>query len=377
MTKLPFNENIYRILLSAPVKTANYTRAEILSNGQIFQASLYTKTQVFHKNLQKDEVPAFVEEHLGNTFSQYTAWDGQREYSAKITKKVKMLTTSKPSQKPPELASNNFNRQKNHIIQEGAKIPALVEMGVFSKTYKIVMYDKFQQINRFLELLWDETKTLAPGTMINIIDFGCGKSYLTFLVYHYFVEIRGLEANICGLDLNEDVIKTCQAAAEKYGHKSLTFRLGDIGKQAAPPLEQWGKPGSFNIIISLHACDTATDHALANAVKWEADLICAVPCCQHELRNQMKPRNMQIFSEYGIIEERIASLATDAIRAKILEHMGYKAQIIEFTDMGHTPKNLLIRARRATANPKALGQVQKAIEEFGFRPTLMQLLGIY
>ncbi|MCL2373278.1 MAG: SAM-dependent methyltransferase [Defluviitaleaceae bacterium] len=293
MNNLPFNDDIYRVLLSAPVKKADgYTRAEILSNGQAFQASLYTKTQVFHKNLQASEVLAFIESHLGENFAQYTAWDGQREYSARVTKKGKLLTTSKACAQAAMLASEDFNRRKNHIISEGAQIPALVDMGVFSKTYKVAMYDKFQQINRFLELLADETKQMAAGARVNIIDFGCGKSYLTFLVYHYFVEMRGLHANICGLDLNEDIIQTCRAAAEKYGHKRLTFQRGDIGQQPAPPLQSWGEPGSFNIVISLHACDTATDHALANAVKWQADLICAVPCCQHELRNQMKPSKL-------------------------------------------------------------------------------------
>ena len=379
MKELPFNENVYKIILSAPVNS-EYTRAEIIANGEKYQASMFTQKQVFHKNLKKSEVRAFVEKLLGSAFSQYTAWDGKREYSARLTKKGKLLTISKASNQQPvnNFKGDTFNKQKNHIIQEGERIPALVDMGVFTKEYKIAaqMHDKFQQINRFIELIADETKNLSTSMPINIIDFGCGKSYLTFLVYYYFTEIRKLPVNICGLDLNESVIESCTKAAKKYGYDSLYFKLGDIGKQDAPPISGWGKAETFNIVISLHACDTATDYALFNAVKWEADLICAVPCCQHELRSQMKPRTLDIFSDYGIIEERIASLATDAIRAKLLEYVGYKAQIIEFTGIEHTAKNLMIRARRGKKNPQALASVQKILSEFSFEPTLLKLLNI-
>ena len=381
---LPFNPNIHKIILSAPVKThpQGYHRGEIIFNGEKYQASLFTKTQVFHKNLLPGEVEAFVLELLGAAFSQYTAWDGTKEYAARVTKKGKLLTTAKAANVPPAqgFKGGTFNKQKNHIIQEGEAIPALVDMGVFTKEYRVAaqMHDKFQQINRFIELIDDETKKIPPGTVVNVIDFGCGKSYLTFLVYHYFTKIRQLPVNICGLDLKESVINTCNQAAEKYGYHSLRFALGDIGKQDAPPLEGWGN-GAFNMVISLHACDTATDYALYNAIRWEADLICAVPCCQHELRGQMKPDAIDILSAYGIIEERFAALATDAIRAKLLEYMGYKAQIIEFTDLAHTAKNLMIRARRGSRpkqNPAALASVQKIMKEFAFEPTLMQLLKI-
>jgi len=374
-----FNPNIYKIVLSAPTKTATYTRAEIIKNGEKFQANLFTQKQVFHKNMASGDVLAYIEGLLGTEFMQYTAWDGTREYSARITKKGKVLTSSKAVANQPKadcFIGSSFNKQKNYIIKEGEHIPVLQDMGIFTKENKIAaqMHDKFQQINRFIELIADETKKIESE--INIIDFGCGKSYLTFLVYHYFTAIRRLPVNICGLDLNESVIATCTQAAQKYGYQSLTFILGDIGKQDAPPLTSWGKPESFNIVISLHACDTATDHALYNAIQWKADLICAAPCCQHELRNQMKAQNLDIFSDYGIIEERVAALATDAIRAKLLEHMGYNTQIIEFTSLEHTAKNLLIRAKRATTNPKALAQIQKLTAEFNFAPTLTKLLGV-
>ncbi|MCL2578007.1 MAG: SAM-dependent methyltransferase [Defluviitaleaceae bacterium] len=373
-----FNEKIFKIVLSKPVKNVSYERIEIVRNTQKYQASSYTKKQVFHSNHDTQSVREFISEHFGVLFLHYTAWDEEFEYSARVSKKGKVLATRRKSQtSPPEnLAENSFNRQKNHIIREGENIPALVDMGVFTKELKVAapMWDKFQQINRFLELIADETDKLKPETTVNIIDFGCGKSYLTFLVYHYFTQIKNLRTNICGLDSNTEIVKKCTSAAEKYSYESLIFREGDIESQYAPPLENWGAPDSFNIVISLHACDTATDHALFNAIKWQADLICAVPCCQHELRNQMNPQTLKIFAEYGIIKERIASLATDAIRAKLLEIHGYKAQIIEFTAMEHTAKNLLIRARKISHKNKSTDELQKILHEFSFEPTLLKLL---
>lgn len=368
---MEINENIYKILLSKPIKNAEYQRISIISNGEKFQASKYGNKQVFHENLSFAEVEAFVKSFFGIQFLQYTAWDGEKEYSARFTKKGKILSSSKIFKKPPRLASDNFNKQKNHIIKEGEQIPALVDMGVFTKNYKVAMHDKFRQINRFIELIADETKKIPKGTLINIIDFGCGKSYLTFLVYHYFTKEQKHPVNICGLDLDSHVVEICQKATEKYGYDSLVFKQGDIGSQADPPVESWGRVGSFNIIISLHACNTATDHALYNAIRWNADLICAVPCCQHELRDQM---NQNIFSEYGIIKERMASLYTDLIRAKLLEWMGYKTRIIEFTSIENTPKNLFIRAKKGSKNTEAIKTVEKITDEFGFNPTLLQLI---
>ena len=387
--------SIYKVVLSQPVKnltsdTPNpkaapreYTRAEIQRSGDKFQLSMYTKKQVFHSNFTIEELKTVVDGLFGITFTQYHAWDETHEYTAKISKKGKVLTSrNKAASKPrtANFAAGSFDRQKNHIIKEGENIPALADMGVFTKEGKVVagMRDKLNQINRFLELMADETgpSAIPGGTTVNIVDFGCGKSYLTFLVYHYFTNMRRLKANICGLDLDESVVKTCTAAAKKYGYAHLHFMQGDIGNQPTPPIESWGQPSTFNIVISLHACDTATDYALYNAQKWKADLIYAVPCCQHELKQHMSPKNLSLFNRYGIIKERIASLATDAIRASLLECCGYKAQIIEFVEMEHTPKNLLIRAKRreGKGSATAWGEVEKVIHEFSYEPTLLKLL---
>ena len=391
-----FSDDIYKAVFTQPVKKLQgesltipthepraYTRAEIQRNGDKFQLSMYTSKQVFHSNFTAGELKSVLNGLFGVTFLQYHAWDAEYEYSAKVSKKGKVLFSRKKAASRPRPASfepGSFDRQKNHIIKEGENIPALVDMDVFTQERKVAtgMRDKFNQINRFLELLADETgsRAIPTGTMVNIVDFGCGKSYLTFLVYHYFTNIRKLQANICGLDLDASVVKTCTAATKKYGYDNLNFLQGDIGRQATPPIENWGQPSTFNIVISLHACDAATDHALYNAIKWRADLICAVPCCQHELKQQMKAENLAIFDRYGIIKERIAALATDAIRANLLECCGYKAQIIEFVDMEHTPKNLLIRARRrpTKSNPAPRSEIEQIISEFSFKPTLIKLL---
>ncbi|MCL2404808.1 MAG: SAM-dependent methyltransferase [Defluviitaleaceae bacterium] len=383
-----FSGDIYKVVLSSPSPSPAgepkaYTRAEAKRNGDKFQLSMYTKKQVFHSNFVASELRTVIGELLGVKFQQYHAWDTTYEYSAKVSKKGKILTSRKKATSQPRaenFTTASFDRQKNHIIKEGENIPALTDMGVFTKDGKIAtgMRDKFNQINRFLELLADETgpKAIAEGKVVNIVDFGCGKSYLTFLVYHYFTNMRKLKTNICGMDMDASVVQTCTASASKYGYKHLNFIQGDIGNQVIPPIEGWGQANTFNIVISLHACDTATDHTLYNAIKWKADLIYAVPCCQHELRQQMQPKSLPILSRYGIIKERVAALTTDAIRANLLECCGYKAQIIEFVDMEHTPKNLLIRAKRRIKNNNTAvwGEIERIIDEFSYEPTLLTLL---
>ena len=233
-------------------------------------------------------------------------------------------------------------------------------------------YDKFRQINRFLEYVEDVLPALSPDRVNTIIDFGCGKSYLTFAMYYYLKEMKGYPVHIVGLDLKQDVIELCSRLSRQFGFSDLEFSCGDIA----------GYEGvrQADMVVTLHACDTATDYALHKAVRWGARVILSVPCCQHELNGQMENELLAPILKYGILKERMAALITDGIRAQFLELAGYHSQILEFIDMEHTPKNLMIRAvrREAGAREKKNNREKQALKELldglQVRPTLLELL---
>lgn len=336
-----------------------------------YQIERFTKTQAFHINIEERGLEEAICTYLGVDFRQMNAWCENEELDVKLSKKGKVLVNRRRSAN--QITYKSHNEQKQYILNEGDVIPAFVDLGIFTKDYKIVksMYDKFRQINRFIELVNDVLKH-EKKEELRIIDFGCGKSYLTFILYYYLIEVKGIKADIIGLDLKPGVIETCNATAKKYGYDHLHFELGDINGYQSDK--------SVDMVITLHACDTATDYALYNAITWNARYILSVPCCQHELNKQIATDELALLTRYGIIKERIAALTTDAIRANLLTYSGYKTQVLEFVDLAHSPKNLMLRCIKSDVSEEkkqnALKEVQTVCEEFSLEPTLKRLLEV-
>ena len=363
------------IISNGVTKTQDIKKIQIEKKEKFYQIAEFTDKQVFHKNVAEEEVEKFCITELNEKFLQLNAWGISSEIQIKLTKRRKIILGAKKAdnKKMAEEVKAN-NRKKNYILEEGSVIEPLADMGIFTKEGKIVnsMYDKYKQINRFIEIIDDELKKKII-THLNIIDFGCGKSYLTFIVYYYLTEIKKINVNMIGLDLKEDVIKKCNKAAEKYGYENLSFELGDINGYLAP--------FKVDMVITLHACDMATDFALYNAINWGADYIFSVPCCQHELNSQIESERFSLMTRYGIIKERFAALATDAIRGNLLEYMGYNVNLLEFVDLSHTPKNILIRAvknpnKAKEVKDKAIDEVRRMMEEYGLSQALYRLIAL-
>ena len=360
-----------KIIISNPsCKTCSYNKIVVEQKCSVFQVSKYNDKQVFHQNIRSlDELKAFVLASM-EEFKQLNIFDNEYEINVKKSKKDKVFI-SKSKIKQTVKVSNSHNREKNYILKEGMIIEPLIDMGVFTKDGKIVnsMYDKYRQINRFIEIIDDSLKE-KDYKELKIIDFGCGKSYLTFVIYYYLVNIKHIKPNIIGLDLKEEVIKNCNKVCEKYGYDGIRFELGDINGYKAP--------FDVDMVVTLHACDTATDFALYNAICWNAKMIFSVPCCQHELNEQIKTDNFNIVTRYGIVKERIAALYTDVIRCNLLNVASYKVQLLEFVGFDHTPKNLLIRANLTNipkeVKRKMLNEVESLKKEFNLDPTLYRLL---
>ena len=363
------------IISNGVTKTQDIKKIQIEKKEKFYQIAEFTDKQVFHKNVAEEEVEKFCITELNEKFLQLNAWGISSEIQIKLTKRRKIILGVKKAdnKKMAEEVKTN-NRKKNYILEEGSVIEPLADMGIFTKEGKIVnsMYDKYKQINRFIEIIDDELKKKII-THLNIIDFGCGKSYLTFIVYYYLTEIKKINVNMIGLDLKEDVIKKCNRAAKKYGYENLSFELGDINGYLAP--------FKVDMVITLHACDMATDFALYNAINWGADYIFSVPCCQHELNSQIESEKFSLMTRYGIIKERFSALVTDAIRGNLLEYMGYNVNLLEFVDLSHTPKNILIRAvknpnKAKEVKDKAMDEVRRMMEEYGLSQTLYRLIAL-
>lgn len=374
------NETLIRVILSNPSSKDGVikicARPMLKNKSLLFQIEEYTKTQVFHKNLTAGDAGSYLTGKLSSDTSSQTASFKNalvetKSFTANVLVSKKGTITIKKkmnaSAKQPKI-SLSHNRKKKYILEEGIPVPFLIDLGVMTQNGNIVNahYDKFRQINRFLEYIEDILPSLPTDRELRILDFGCGKSYLTFAIYYYLKILKGYPVRITGLDLKEDVIRHCNELAVKYGYDKLEFLCGDIA--------YYDGCSQVDMVVTLHACDTATDYALAKAVGWGAKVILSVPCCQHELNKQMKNDLLSPVLHYGILKERMAALMTDGLRAQILEANGYRTQILEFIDMAHTPKNLLIRAvyNGHCADNKA--QINELLAAFDVNPTLYRLL---
>lgn len=369
------DDNIIKVVISNKLnKDIEYNKINIelkeKNNTEYYQVEKYTDKQVFHENIEKDMLNEKMLEYIDGKYKQVGAWSEEYTYDLKISKKGKVFLGRKKSDNS-KLVNKSHNREKNYILKEGMIIQPLIDLGVFTKDGKVInsKYDKYKQINRFIEIIDDEIKK-NNDKELTILDFGCGKSYLTFVLYYYFVEIKKINVKMIGLDLKADVIKKCNEIAKKYNYKNLHFELGDING--------YKYTDNVDMVITLHACDTATDYALYNAIKWNAKMIFSVPCCQHEFNSQMKSEDLSILTRYGIIKERVAALMTDAVRGNLLEAIGYKTQLLEFIDIAHSPKNILIRASKSKISREkkesSLMEVDNIMKEFNLEPTLFNLL---
>lgn len=318
-----------------------------LKNGLRYQFERLADNKAFHENVSADELADKLAAEM-NGYKQALIQTTEADIQALANKKGELTLISK-AKSPDEggkgakakAVPQPHNRDKRYVLPEGEPVPFLIALGVMTAEGRIVKakYDKFRQINRFLEMVADAAPELPKDKPLHIVDFGCGKSYLTFALYHYLAIKLGMSVRIFGLDLKKDVIADCAKLASELGWSDLTFAVGDIS--------DFEERESVDMVVTLHACDTATDAALLKAIGWGASVILSVPCCQHELFRQVSQPVLQPLLKHGILKERFAALATDAIRANLLELAGYRTQLLEFIDLEHTPKNLLIRAVKA------------------------------
>ena len=364
--------HLSKAVFSQPIDKTDYSKViirPVLLRGEVrYQLERFRDNKAYHQTATGDQLLKILENELEGRYRQgLVVTDTETvQYSMKANGSYKRHASASV---PLPGGIKSHNREKEYILKEGENIPALVDLGVFTADFKIVRakYDKYKQINRFIELI-DHAFRDYGKEEITILDFGCGKSYLTFILYYYFAVKRKIKATIIGYDLKEDVVKRCGEIAKKYGYDGLEFVRADVTKDVLTDRK-------IDMIVTLHACDVATDYALHYAITKKADFIFSVPCCQHEINSGIhKGGDLDILLKYGIIKERVSALLTDAIRANVLEDMGYTVDMIEFIDFDHSPKNIMIRARR-NGKPAVRGrkQAQELADTYGFTQTLLEL----
>ena len=367
------NQEFLAAVLSAPRDKSGVEKVKVrplLKRGKlVFQLESFCNRQAFHENLSAEEAADRIFEYMQN-MKQMQMETKQWNYTVLVSKKGKLTIKRKAQKNPNKQADMNHNRKKQYILEEGTMVPFLRDLGVMTEEGKIVRtkFDKFRQINRFLEFIEDILPQLDKGREVTILDFGCGKSYLTFAMYYYLHELKQYDIRIIGLDLKTEVIRHCNELSKKYGYEKLTFLEGDIA--------DYEGVDRVDMVVTLHACDTATDYALAKAVGWHAKVILSVPCCQHEINGQIANDVLKPILKHGLLKERFSAIVTDALRAEYLEREGYEVQVLEFIDMEHTPKNILIRAIDTGKKVKNSKRIKDCETFLNVEPTLGRLLGM-
>ena len=363
-----------KAVFSQPTDSAFWTKLSIrpvkLKGRLVFQTEGIRDNKAYHQNLDEQGLLRLFDEELDGRYRQVLLTTGSEASQYVLKRDGSYKRSAKALAAAPGGGAPDHDRQKTYLLSEGENIPALVDLGVFTPDFRIVKakYDKYRQINRFIQLIDDEFAA-SQRKSLTILGFGCGKSYLTFIMYYYFAVKRGMDVRIIGYDLKADVVEHCNAVAARYGYDRLRFVVADVTKDKL-------YDEHIDMVVTLHACDTATDYALYYAIQKQADYIFSVPCCQHEVNSQIKKAGeLDIFLRHGIVKERMCALLTDSIRAAALEDMGYRTDMIEFVDFEHSPKNIMLRARRVRPpRGRELPACRALAEKYGFQQTLLNLL---
>lgn len=365
-------EKLEQMILSNPNRPEEGSKVKIrpvlIKQVLMFQETRYQNNKVYHTNYNAEEMCEHALSYMQDNYRQLEALTKEFSATVLISKKGKVTVKKKGRSVETDTTDFSHNRTKSYILQEGVPVDFLIGLGVQTKDGKIVKarYDKFRQINRYLEFIEDVVKQLPNDRTLRIIDFGCGKSYLTFAMYYYLHVLKNYDINVTGLDLKEDVIAYCNERAAEYHYDNLHFEKGDISTYEGEE--------AVDMVVTLHACDTATDYAIEKAIRWGAKVIMVVPCCQHEVNGQITCPELSQILKYGLIKERMSALITDAVRANLLEESGYETQVLEFIDMEHTPKNILIRAVKKNGLCKRKEPVSKTTDFLNIKTTLQKLL---
>ena len=371
--KKSLNKEFLSAIISNPREKGGIVKIKIRpvehKDNILYQCEEHRNNQVFHHNLNEEEAAGYIENAM-QEFKQMQMETRKFRYQVLVSKKGKMTIQRRLQTGKFKEIDLSHNRKKHYILEEGKAVPFLQDLGVMTKDGEIVRtkFDKFRQINRFLEFIEDVLPELPKDREVTILDFGCGKSYLTFAIYYYLKILKGYDIDVIGLDLKKDVIQHCNRLRDQYGYENLHFLEGDI--------KNYCEKEEVDMVVTLHACDTATDYAIAKAIFWNASVILTVPCCQHELNRQIKCDMLSSVLSYGILKDRMAAILTDAVRAQLMECYGYETQIMEFIDMAHTPKNLLLRGVKKKGMQKrpSVEKVKELLDALSCHQTLYDLL---